>query len=344
LALDILHQPSARHFVGWRDRNDCFGTSWAAQRQRFDPFGAALLAAASRRWTLALSFAPEWGWSSWRFLVCFGVSVVALLAVPAVERRVRDPIIDLRLLQSRVFTSALLSMTLAMLALFAVGFMLPFLFRGNCAASRWPSSGLFLTALPLSLAIVAPASGSLADRFGSRWLASGGLALACFVLVLVAQLNASKLGLGHNMATRAHWCRPGPFHDSECTRADERRTHERARRILLACCQRTGARPEPERPHWAGAIFAGPWRRRGRSGLIEARTDHLVVEGAINATQLRFLTGFHTSVCWSVLVSLRQASSPPSFEVLRPNPQCVWSPQRGQNRLKTKNAIYEASH
>jgi len=37
-----------------------------------------------------------------------------------------------------------------------------------------------------------------------------------------------------------------------------------------------------------------------------------------------------------VLVSLRQASSPPSFEVLRPNPQCVWSPQRGQNRLKTK--------
>src|SRR5439155_14282082 len=45
------------------------------QRQHFDPFGAALLAAGLALLTLALSFAPEWGWSSWRFLVCFGVSV-----------------------------------------------------------------------------------------------------------------------------------------------------------------------------------------------------------------------------------------------------------------------------
>src|SRR5206468_10858116 len=158
-------------------------------RQRFDPFGAVMLAAGLALLTLALSFAPEWGWSSWRFLLCFGASVVGLLAVPAVERRVRDPIIDLRLLQNGVFAAALLTMTLAVLALFAVGFMLPFYFeelRGFSVAK----SGLFLTALPLSLALVAPISGSLADRFGSRWLASGGLALACFGLGLVAQLNA----------------------------------------------------------------------------------------------------------------------------------------------------------
>jgi len=109
--------------------------------------------------------------------------------VPGVERRVRDPIIDLRLLQNRVFTSALLSMTLAMLALFAVGFMLPFYFeelRGFSVAR----SGLFLTVLPLAIAVVAPVSGLLADRFGSRWLASGGLAVACLGLAGVAHLNA----------------------------------------------------------------------------------------------------------------------------------------------------------
>src|SRR5438128_4152659 len=188
LALDILHQPSAWHL--WLAGSQrLLRNIMGAQRQHFDPFGAALLAAGFALLTLALSFAPEWGWSSWRFLVCFGVSMVGLLAVPAVERRVRDPIIDLRLLQNRVFTSALLSMTLAMLALFAVGFMLPFYFeelRGFSVAK----SGLFLAALPLSLALVAPVSGSLADRFGSRWLAPGGLALACVGLVLVARLNA----------------------------------------------------------------------------------------------------------------------------------------------------------
>ena len=65
----------------------------------------------------------------------------------------------------------------------AVGFMLPFYFeelRGFSVAR----SGLFLTAMPLSLALMALVSGSLADRFGSRWLASGGLAVACLVVGL----------------------------------------------------------------------------------------------------------------------------------------------------------------
>jgi len=85
-------------------------------------------------------------------------------------------------------------MTLAMLALFAVGFMLPFYLeelRGFSAAR----SGLFLTALPLSLALVAPVSGLLADRFGSRWLASG-IGRACLGLLALAQLDAQSSDWG----------------------------------------------------------------------------------------------------------------------------------------------------
>ena len=121
--------------------------------------------------------------------------MAALLAVPAMERRVADPIIHMSLLRNRVFTSALVCMTLAMLALFAVGFMLPFYFeelRGFSVAK----SGLFLTAMPLSIAFMALVSGSLADRFGSRWLASGGLAVACLGLVAIAQLDARSSDWG----------------------------------------------------------------------------------------------------------------------------------------------------
>jgi len=39
-------------------------------------------------------------------------------------------------------------------------------------------AGFLLTPLPLTIAVIAPFSGALADRFGSRWLAAGGLALA----------------------------------------------------------------------------------------------------------------------------------------------------------------------
>src|SRR5207244_4351458 len=46
--------------------------------------------------------------------------------------------------------------------------------------------------------------------------------------------------------------------------------------------------------------------------------------------------GLSYSVVGLLPASLRQASSPPSFEGLRPNPHRGQSPQRGQNKLKIK--------
>jgi EmrB/QacA subfamily drug resistance transporter len=167
------------------------GNSGKREREPFDHAGAGLLAVGFTALTLGLSFGQEWGWTSVPLLTCLALSLVSLLATVRVERRVRNPIIDLALLRNRVFASALLSMTLAMLALFAVGFMLPFYFeelRGFSVAK----SGLLLTPLPLTIAVVAPVSGSLADRIGSRWLASGGLAIACLGLLLLARLDAQS--------------------------------------------------------------------------------------------------------------------------------------------------------
>jgi MFS family permease len=66
--------------------------------------------------------------------------------------------------------------------------LLPFYFealRGFSIAT----SGLLLTPLPLTIAAVAPMSGRLADRIGSRGLAAGGLAIACLGLLLLAGLD-----------------------------------------------------------------------------------------------------------------------------------------------------------
>src|SRR6266516_2350195 len=272
------------------------------QRQRFDPFGAALLAAGLALLTLALSFAPEWGWSSWSSLLCFGVSVVALLVVPAVERRVRDPIIDLRLLQNRVFASALLSMTLAMLALFAVGFMLPFYFeelRGFSAAK----SGLFLTALPLSLALVAPVSGSLADRFGSRWLASGGLALACLGLFAVSQLNARSSDWDIIWPLVLTGAGQGLFMTPNARALmNAAPTSEQGESSgLLATGRVLG---QSLSVALAGAIFAGLGGAEAGRTLIEAQITRQAVEGEITACKSSFSPAF-MSRCWSVPVSLR---------------------------------------
>jgi MFS family permease len=93
------------------------------------------------------------------------------------------------LLRNRVFVSANLSLILSFLALFAVSFMLPF-YLEELRGFSTEQAGLLLTPLPLTIAVLAPLSGMLADRIGTRWLAAGGLAIACLGLVFISQLNA----------------------------------------------------------------------------------------------------------------------------------------------------------
>jgi MFS family permease len=138
---------------------------------------------------LGLSFGQEWGWLSTGTLAALGTSLLMLSAGVYVESHVEHPILNLGLLSNRVFAFANISFMLCMMALFAPGFLLPFYFEQLRGFSTI-QTGLMLTPLPLTLAVVAPVSGSLADRFGSRWLSPVGLALTCFGLFLLSQLNA----------------------------------------------------------------------------------------------------------------------------------------------------------
>src|SRR3989449_2229094 len=163
----------------------------ARPRGPLDVRGAACVAVGLALLTMSLSFGPEWGWTSLRLLTCLAVALVALAAPALAAHDHHEPIIDLALLRERVFASALVSLTLAMLALFGISFMLPFYFE-ELRGFSVEKSGLLLTPLPLTIAVVAPLSGALADRIGSRWLASGGLALACLGLLLLARLDATS--------------------------------------------------------------------------------------------------------------------------------------------------------
>jgi EmrB/QacA subfamily drug resistance transporter len=263
-------------------------------RQQFDLLGAVLFATVFAPLTLALSFASEWGWSSWRSLLCFVLSLVALLALPAVERRAADPIIHVRLLRNSVFTSSLITMTLGMLALFAVGFILPFYFeelRGFSAAK----SGLLLTAMPLSLAVMAPLSGSLADRFGSRWLASGGLAVACLGLCAVAQLDAQSSDWGIIWPLLLTGTGQGLFMtpNARALMTSAPASEQGESSGLLGTGRVLG---QSLSVALAGAIFTGLGGAAAGRILLAANAVHSGVTDEIAAAQINFLTGFHAAL------------------------------------------------
>jgi EmrB/QacA subfamily drug resistance transporter len=161
------------------------------QRGRFDPAGALLLGIGLAAINLGLSFGVEWGWTSFGVLGSLALGVGALVAATVVEQRVAEPLIDLGLFRNRVFASALVSLTFSMLAAFSISFLLPFYFeelRGFSTAR----SGLLLTPLALTQAVISPTAGAAADRLGSRWLAPLGLAVLSGGLLLLAQLDTTS--------------------------------------------------------------------------------------------------------------------------------------------------------
>jgi EmrB/QacA subfamily drug resistance transporter len=161
------------------------------EREPFDLVGAALLAVGLGALTLGLSFGQEWGWASFRFLASMVIGVSAVVLTALAERRAPAPILDPALLHNRVFVFANVSFMMTMLALFAIGFLLPFYFEELRGFSTL-QSGLLLTPLSLTLAVVAPLSGTFADRVGWRWQSPLGLAIASAGLLLLSTLNQNS--------------------------------------------------------------------------------------------------------------------------------------------------------
>src|SRR5260370_6807651 len=120
---------------------------------------------------MGLLIGYEGGWNSRLLIGALVVSILALVALVIVERRVKDPIIDFSLLKNRVFLSANVSLILNFMALFAVSFMLPF-YLEELRGFSTQEAGLLLTPLPLTIAVVAPFSCAPPVRIATPSLAS----------------------------------------------------------------------------------------------------------------------------------------------------------------------------
>ena len=173
--------------VAWRLLTEPMHLRWG--RQQFDPIGAILLSVSVTCLMLGLSFGQEVGWGSATIVGLFVAALVVGAAFIINERRVNHPIVDFSLFRNRLFTAAITSSFLCFLSLFAVMFLMPF-YLEELLALPVHLAGLLMTAVPLTIAVVAPFSGMLSDRFGSRLLSSLGLAIVCLGLWFLSRLTS----------------------------------------------------------------------------------------------------------------------------------------------------------
>lgn len=154
-----------------------------------DVFGFVTIAGGLFALLLALEEGADWGWSSYPILILFAVSSNLILLFVIIERQVRYPLIDFRIFGSRQFVLSLLLSAIVSVGMFAVNFYVPQFLQGPARNLSPVDTGIALIPQALVLAPLMVITGILYDRFGARWLAVIGLALAGTGMTLLAGIN-----------------------------------------------------------------------------------------------------------------------------------------------------------
>lgn len=143
-------------------------------QQRFDYLGAILLLVSLCCLLLGLSIGQEEGFGSALVLALFGGFGISLIVFLYVEKTTADPMIDLTLFRSGWFSVNLITGFMAFVASSGTILIWPFFLQDLMGLSP-RSAGLLMAINPALIGIVAPISGALSDRIGSRKLTSLGL-------------------------------------------------------------------------------------------------------------------------------------------------------------------------
>ena len=143
-------------------------------RQRFDLAGTLICVVGLTGLMAGLAFGGIYGWTTPWVVGGFLTFIVAVPLFIGVERNRPDPLLDLGLFRDRLFAMGNLTSLLNGIARNGVLFLLVFYLQG--ARGYDPvTAGLMLSPLAIGLLVLSPISGALADRYGSRGLATVGM-------------------------------------------------------------------------------------------------------------------------------------------------------------------------
>jgi EmrB/QacA subfamily drug resistance transporter len=170
--------------------------------------GAALFAAGLSALLIALKRTQEDGWTGRPVLLIGAFAVVALAIFGRHTALHASPLLPVALFRKPAFAFGVLGATVLYTVTFMLAYLLPFQLQHGAGLSP-ARAGVFMTAQPAMMAVVAPMSGAIADRWGPRipsvvgmlaiaggMAAVGSSAMLAPGMLLVASLALVGFGAG----------------------------------------------------------------------------------------------------------------------------------------------------
>ena len=159
--------------------------------QRLDIRGAAAAFLFLTSLLLYANRGNDWGWTAPPSVVLLATALASGAMFIWIEKRAVQPMLNLSLFANRVFAFANLSALLNFVATYAVVFLTPF-YLSVALGYDVLKIGLVMAASPVATLVVAPLSGAISDRIGTRPLAFCGMCFSAAGLILLSRLQTSS--------------------------------------------------------------------------------------------------------------------------------------------------------
>jgi EmrB/QacA subfamily drug resistance transporter len=177
------------------------GAVWAAlvlhelgrrdSQRGLDPLGSLSFLIGLTGFVFAISRGGLSGWNDPLVIAGLVAAVVLLPLFVVIEAHQRAPMLDLTMFRNRLFSAACAAAFLNGLSRFALMFIFVFYFQGPEGDSAIVA-GLKLIPMALGMLIASPLAGVIADRRGSRALATAGMLVGAAGLVLMTRLGVTS--------------------------------------------------------------------------------------------------------------------------------------------------------
>jgi len=144
--------------------------------KKFDFWGFLLSALGFSTLLLALSNGADEGWTSFKIVFLFDIAISSLILFFLVEAYSPDPLLDLRIFKSRIYSGSLVVTFFIIMSLFGSLFLLP-LFLQQLGGLSAMDTGMMLLPEVLGIVIFIPLSAFLLPRIGATFLTVAGIAI-----------------------------------------------------------------------------------------------------------------------------------------------------------------------
>ncbi|MBD5564796.1 MFS transporter, partial [Clostridium botulinum] len=128
------------------------------------------------------------GYNHISIIISFIISLICFIVFIILELKIENPMLDLSIFKNRVFSVNIFSAFVMFIGISCINIIQPFYLQDVLKLSPG-KTGLIMMAYPIVLSIVAPISGYLSDKMGSKKLTLAGIVVASIGLFCMAFLN-----------------------------------------------------------------------------------------------------------------------------------------------------------